>query len=120
MFEKLYKYIGKNIKTIIDRHDEPYVLRLQKNRVFYVKEALMRRATNVRPFRVCLQVVSRLNVPWFLRATTPSPPPQVARDKLQALGTQIGKFTHGGNFHLTIGVLDILGEYAKYKVMVPW
>jgi len=48
VFEKLHKFIGKNIKSLIDRPDEPYCLRLQKNRVFYVREDLMRRATNVR------------------------------------------------------------------------
>ena len=47
MFEKLYKYIGKDIKTLIDRPDASYVVRLQKNRVFYVREDIMRRATNV-------------------------------------------------------------------------
>lgn len=50
MFEKLFKYIGKSIKALIDRSDEPYCLRLHKNRVFYVRESLMRRATNVRPY----------------------------------------------------------------------
>lgn len=52
MFEKLYKYIGKDIKTLIDRTDASYVIRLQKNRVFYVREDMMRRATNVR--QLCL------------------------------------------------------------------
>lgn len=47
MLEKLYKYIGKNIKNLIDRPDEPYCLRLHSNRVYYVRESLMRRATNV-------------------------------------------------------------------------
>lgn len=48
VFEKLFKYIGKSIKALIDRTDEPHCLRLHKNRVFYVRESLMRRATNVR------------------------------------------------------------------------
>lgn len=39
---------GKNIKALVDREDEPHCFRLQKNRVFYVREELMRRATNVR------------------------------------------------------------------------
>jgi 60S ribosome subunit biogenesis protein NIP7 len=47
VFEKLHKFIGKNIKSLIDRPDEPYCLRLQKSKVFYVREDLMRRATNV-------------------------------------------------------------------------
>ncbi len=48
VFEKLHKYIGKNIKHLVERSDEDYVLRLHKNRIYYVREALMRRATNVR------------------------------------------------------------------------
>jgi len=48
VFEKLHKFIGKNIKSLIDRPDQPHCLRLQRNRVFYVREDLMRRATNVR------------------------------------------------------------------------
>lgn len=48
MFEKLHKYVGKDIKTLIDRSDASYVIRLQKTRVFYVREDMMRRATNVR------------------------------------------------------------------------
>lgn len=48
VFEKLHKYLGKSIKSLVERTDEPYCFRLQRNRVFYVSEALMRRATNVR------------------------------------------------------------------------
>lgn len=47
VFEKLHKYVGKDIKTLIDRPDASYVIRLQKGRVFYVREDIMRRATNV-------------------------------------------------------------------------
>lgn len=54
VFEKLHKFIGKNIKSLIDRPDEAYCLRLQKNRVFYVREDLMRRATNVGRFDLFL------------------------------------------------------------------
>lgn len=38
---------GKNIKALVERGEQPHCLRLQKNRVFYVREDLMRRATNV-------------------------------------------------------------------------
>lgn len=48
VFEKLYKFVGKNIKNLVDRPDEPHCFRLQKNRVYYVKESLMKKATNVR------------------------------------------------------------------------
>ena len=48
VFEKLFKFIGKNIRSLVERQDEPYCFRLHKNRVYYVRESLMRRATNVR------------------------------------------------------------------------
>lgn len=41
---------------------------------------------------------------------------QIAREKLVALGTCVGKLTHSGKFRLTIGALDILAQHAKYKV----
>mmetsp|Transcript_25950 Transcript_25950/g.31494 ORF Transcript_25950/g.31494 Transcript_25950/m.31494 type:complete len:180 (-) Transcript_25950:762-1301(-) len=88
VFEKLHKYVGKNIKNMIERTDEPHCLRLHKNRVFYVREDLMRRSTNV------------------------------ARGKLVGLGTQLGRFTHSGKFKLTIQCLHVLSQYAKYKVWV--
>jgi hypothetical protein len=47
VFEKLYKFIGKNIKNLIDRPNDPHCFRLHKNKVFYVKEKLMKKATNV-------------------------------------------------------------------------
>ena len=85
VFEKLHKFIGKAIKQLVS-DEVDYCLWLQKGRVYYVREDLMRRATNI------------------------------ARDKLVGLGVCIGKFTHGGKFRLTIGGLDVLSKYAKYKV----
>lgn len=45
-------------------------------------------------------------------------PAQVARENLVSLGTCIGKLTHTGKFRLTIGALDVLAQYAKYKIWV--
>jgi len=47
VFEKLYKFIGKDIKSMMERPEGHYCLRLHKNRVYYVSEALMKKATNV-------------------------------------------------------------------------
>ena len=47
VFEKLYKFVGKDIKSMMERPDGHYCLRLHKNRVYYVSEALMKKATNV-------------------------------------------------------------------------
>lgn len=40
----------------------------------------------------------------------------VGRDELASLGQCIGKFTHSGKFRITVGALDVLSKYAKYKV----
>lgn len=88
VFEKLYKFIGRNIKALVDRPDDPHCFRLHRQRVFYVRESLMRRAT-------C-----------------------VARDKLASFGLCVGRLTHSGKFRLTIGCLDLLAQHAKYKVWV--
>ena len=42
MFEKLSKYIGDNIKLLIDRSDGAYCFRLHKDRVYYVSEKIMK------------------------------------------------------------------------------
>mmetsp|Transcript_58594 Transcript_58594/g.186807 ORF Transcript_58594/g.186807 Transcript_58594/m.186807 type:complete len:138 (+) Transcript_58594:91-504(+) len=86
VFEKLYKFIGKNVKSLIDKDDSAYVLRLHKQRVFFVREDIMRRATSI------------------------------SRDNLQSFGTCLGKFTHSSKFHLTVSCLDLLAQYVKHKV----
>lgn len=88
VFEKLHKYIGKNVETLVNRKDQPHVFRLHKKRVYYVREDVMKRAISV------------------------------ARENLVALGTCIGKFTHSDKFRLTIGALELLSQHAKYKVWV--
>jgi 60S ribosome subunit biogenesis protein NIP7 len=94
VFEKLFKFTGNNLKNIVENpsHEGPdpnpgrYCFRLQKNRVHYVSESLVKRATNIK------------------------------REKLVSLGTQVGKFTKGGSFHLTIQCLNLLATNAKHKV----
>ncbi len=78
--------IGRNIKFLIDRKDEEYCFRLQKERVYYVSEELMRKATNV------------------------------GRDELVALGTCFGKFTKSGKFRMHVTCLDYIAQYAPYKL----
>ena len=46
-FEKLSKYIGSNIKFLIDRDDGDYVFRLHKSRVYYINADILRLAGNV-------------------------------------------------------------------------
>ncbi|KAL5014380.1 hypothetical protein ScPMuIL_008650 [Solemya velum] len=87
-FEKLSKYIGENIKLLLDRPDGAYCFRLHKDRVFYVREDLMKKAGHI------------------------------ARKNLISLGTSFGKFTKTGLFRLHITALDFLAPYAKYKIWV--
>ena len=77
--------IGRNIKHLIDRQDEPYCFRLHKERVYYVSERAMRQAANI------------------------------ARDDLVALGTCFGKFTKTKKFHLKVTALDYVAQYAKVR-----
>lgn len=88
VFEKLAKFIGPNLKQLLDGAGEGHCFRLQRDRVYYVSDSVMRWATNV------------------------------GRDQLASLGVCIGKFTHHKNFHLHISCLDYLAKYAKYKVWV--
>jgi hypothetical protein len=48
VLEKMLKFIGKNVRHVVEREDEKYCFRLHKNRVYYVRETLVKRATNVR------------------------------------------------------------------------
>ncbi|PSK35589.1 60S ribosome subunit biogenesis protein NIP7 [Candidozyma pseudohaemuli] len=88
VFEKLANYIGRNISFLIDNPTNPHVFRLQKDRVYYVSEAVAKFATSV------------------------------SRDRLISLGTCLGKFTKTGKFRLHITSLTYLAQHAKYKVWI--
>ncbi|XP_050900821.1 uncharacterized protein LOC127107571 [Lathyrus oleraceus] len=93
VFEKLFKFVGNNLKNLVENpsHEGPdstpgrYCFRLNKNKIYYCSESLVKRATNI------------------------------ARPNLVSLGTCIGKYTHGGNFHLTVQALNLLAANAKHK-----
>ncbi|CAL1389024.1 unnamed protein product [Linum trigynum] len=94
VFEKLLKFTGNNLKNIVESptHEGPdpnlgrYCFCLQKKRVYYVSEALVKRATNI------------------------------IRKNLAAMGTCVGRFTHDGKFHLTVQCLGLLAANTKHKV----
>eukprot|EP00850_Spirogloea_muscicola_P015088 SM000113S24044 [mRNA] locus=s113:134118:135218:+ [translate_table: standard] len=91
VFEKLHAFVGSNLRHVVERKAPDgdaggYCFRLHRQRVYYVAEALVKRATNV------------------------------SREKLAALGTCLGKFTKGGKFRLGITALDILAAHAKFKL----
>ncbi|KAG9035832.1 ribosome biosynthesis protein nip7 [Tulasnella sp. JGI-2019a] len=88
VFAKLANYIGKNLVHLIDRPDDPHCFRLHRDRVYYISESNMKLAISV------------------------------ARPNLISVGTCLGKFSGSGKFKLHITALDILSQYAKYKVWV--
>jgi 60S ribosome subunit biogenesis protein NIP7 len=88
LFLKLAEYIGKNIEHLINRDDERHCFRLLKDRVFYVRESLVKAATTIH------------------------------RDNMLHLGVCFGKFTKSGKFRLHITALDYISQYAKWKVWV--
>ena len=85
-FEKLANYIGRNIKLLIDRKDDPHVFRVHKDRVYYVSERLLRYAA------------------------------VVGKKDLVAVGTCMGKFSKSRKFKLHITALNVISPYAKFKV----
>jgi len=86
VFEKLSKYIGANVKILIDRPDGAYCFRERKDRVYYLSEKLAGLASNVGP------------------------------DHLLSVGTCFGKFTKSGKFLLHITSLNYLAPYAQHKI----
>ncbi|RKO96660.1 Pre-PUA domain-containing protein, partial [Caulochytrium protostelioides] len=77
-FEKLSVYIGRNITALLERDDEPYCFRLQNDRVYYVSEAILKKAMSF------------------------------GRDGIASVGTCFGKFSRGGKVRLHITAPDYL------------
>lgn len=86
VFEKLKKYVGDNLKAIVDRPDGEYCFRLSKDRVYYARKDVFLRANNV------------------------------GRKELISFGTCIGKITGSGKFMLQITALDLLAQFASHKL----
>ncbi|CAG9837206.1 unnamed protein product [Diabrotica balteata] len=86
LFEKLAKFIGPNIKLLIERPDGLYCFREQKDRVYYVSEKILKLANSIPP------------------------------DNLISLGTCFGKFTKSNKFRLHVTALNYLAPYAQSKI----
>lgn len=111
----LLRSIGRNIKSLIDREDEPYCFRLHQERVYYVR------------------CVAGRWVRRNQRASLRSPPPfplvrservlrqatSVSRDDLVAFGVCMGKFTKSKKFRLKVTALDVLSQHAKVRAGAP-
>ena len=96
LFEKLANYTGRSLNNLLtetasapnSKNPDRYVFRIQKDRVYYVRESLANLAISV------------------------------ARENLLSLGTCLGKFTKTGKFRLHITALDVIAPHARYKVWV--
>ena len=97
LFEKLANYTGRSLNNLLtdtapspgnNKAPDRYVFRIQKDRVYYVRESMANLATSI------------------------------ARDNLLSLGTCLGKFTKTGKFRLHITALDVIAPHARYKVWV--
>ncbi|CAF1176268.1 unnamed protein product [Adineta steineri] len=86
LFEKLSKYIGDNIRMLLERPDGLYTFRLHRERVYYCSEAIIKYASNF------------------------------PRKELLSFGTCFGRFTKTRKFRLHITALDFIAPYAKFKV----
>lgn len=86
VFEKLKKFVGNNLKQLVERQDETHVLRLHKDRVYYVGEKTLKKAGHA------------------------------SKKKLLSAGVCFGKFTHTKKFRLGVTALDIMARLARYKV----
>lgn len=86
VFKKLSKFFGNNLLSMMTYHNEEFVLRLQRMRVYFVRADVAVKATNV------------------------------AKEKLMSLGICIGKFTKTNTFFLRITALPLLNEFCIYKI----
>lgn len=82
-FEKLAKYIGKNIRYLIDRPDGEFCFRLVKDRVYYMSETLMKEAISC------------------------------GRDELVSVGVCFGKFSKTLKFRLHITALPYIAQVSN-------
>jgi 60S ribosome subunit biogenesis protein NIP7 len=97
LFSKLAKYIGDNIKLLLENDDRTYCFRLHRDRIYYADEQMMRTAAGKLVFSCCLYQIYLV----------------IGRKDLISFGTCLGKFTKGGKFFLHITALEYLAPYAK-------
>ncbi|CRK17679.1 hypothetical protein BN1723_011388 [Verticillium longisporum] len=115
VFAKLANYTGGSLKQLIQPLDngDRYVLRLQKDRVYYVLLSIANLAVSIERAKL-LSIGTCLGESLF-----PAPTGQAVLAEAQRLIPWIvGKFTKKGSFKLHITALPILAEHARYKLWV--
>merc|ERR1711907_808405 len=59
VFEKRFKFVGKDVEAFLRKKEkESYCFRLQKNKVFYIREGIMKKSTNSGKFRLTITSLS--------------------------------------------------------------
>ncbi|XP_045479540.1 60S ribosome subunit biogenesis protein NIP7 homolog [Harmonia axyridis] len=86
LFEKLSKYIGHNVKGLIERPDGLYAFRENRGRVYYGSQELFNSAMTFAP------------------------------EEMHSCGICLGKFTKSNKFNLQITALACLAPYAQAKI----
>ncbi|KAH0488058.1 MAG: hypothetical protein KVP17_003924 [Porospora cf. gigantea B] len=86
VFEKLAKFMGDKLFSLLDRPDGKHCFRLVNQKVYYCREDLAKIAS-------C-----------------------VPKKNVVALGVLLGKFTKGDNFRLYATATDLLAQHGKHKV----
>ena len=87
-FEKLSKYIGRNIRYLIERTDQEHCFRLENDRVYYLSTKVLQQAQ------------------------------YIPHSDIVSMGIKFGKFTKTKKFLLHITCLDYVAQYAKYKIWI--
>ena len=73
VFEKLAKFLGPNLKLLIERpDDEPHVFRLHRERIYYMSENVLKKALHIkRKQLLCAGVCLAFSVGGLLYSRIP-------------------------------------------------
>ena len=120
-FEKLAKYIGRNIRFLIDRQDEEHCFRFHNDRVYYCRWWLIFRTSFLPHFSLhvnnfnmlyCIYVL----ILFFHSASQVQQAVSIPQENLVSIGTCFGKFTKSKKFRLHITCLSYIAQYAKVSL----
>ncbi|CAL5214416.1 unnamed protein product [Lathyrus oleraceus] len=93
VLEKLFKFVGNNLKNLVPNHEGP----------------------DSNPIVATVSVSTRTRTRSTTAASRSSSEPPISLD-LISFHSCIRKYTHAGNFHLTVQAPNLLAANAKLKV----
>merc|ERR1712224_595947 len=86
VYEKFFQFVGENVHNIDQNDEKLFFFRIKNEHVYLVRDDLIRYSSSL------------------------------PRVNLISYGTCVGKFSHSGRFHLTIGALDMISQHSLNKV----